>query len=148
MDSYTPSHILCHCSRTAILLHGPRAVLLKGGHITTTISDVDRLARAHPEVRVVRDGLYGENIEVLAINGPQLEGLVVDVRHEADGTTTVLMRPRIRSSSTHGTGCTLSATPASAFASGDVFVLLLVVPCRRCIALCSVRGDNQRDGDL
>ncbi|KAJ6630285.1 Phosphomethylpyrimidine kinase-domain-containing protein [Mycena sp. CBHHK59/15] len=68
-----------------LLLFGPRAVLVKGGHITATISDVDQLVRAHPEVRVVRDGLYGENMEILAINGPQPESLVVDVLHEADG---------------------------------------------------------------
>ncbi|KAJ7778806.1 Phosphomethylpyrimidine kinase-domain-containing protein [Mycena maculata] len=102
-----------------LLRLGPRAVLLKGGHMTATLADLDSLARAHPEVRMLRDGLYGDNMEILAINGPQPGELVVDVLCEADGSMTVLARPRIDSSSTHGTGCTLSAALASALAGGS-----------------------------
>ncbi|KAJ7491032.1 Phosphomethylpyrimidine kinase-domain-containing protein [Mycena latifolia] len=101
-----------------LLRLGPRAVLLKGGHMTATLADVDSLGRAHPEMRVLREGLYGDNMEILAVNGPQPEVLVVDVLCEAGGPTTVLARPRINSSSTHGTGCTLSAATASALADG------------------------------
>ncbi|KAJ7611751.1 Phosphomethylpyrimidine kinase-domain-containing protein [Roridomyces roridus] len=98
---------------------GPKAVLLKGGHITAKLSDLGRLLSAHPEARVVRDGMYGDKMEILAVNGPQFEYLVVDVLREADDSVTVLARPRIDSSSTHGTGCTLSAALASALADGN-----------------------------
>ncbi|KAJ7144991.1 Phosphomethylpyrimidine kinase-domain-containing protein [Mycena crocata] len=101
-----------------LLLHGPRAVLLKGGHMTATLADVDCLVRSHPELRVVRDGSYGHNMEILAINAPQPEILVVDVLCELGGSATLLARSRIDSSSTHGTGCTLSAALASALAGG------------------------------
>ncbi|KAJ7084858.1 Phosphomethylpyrimidine kinase-domain-containing protein [Mycena belliarum] len=101
-----------------LLSNGSRAALLKGGHMTATLGDVDALARAHPEVRVVREGLYGDNMEILVVNCPPPGTLVVDVLCEAGGPTTVLARPRIDSSSTHGTGCTLSAAIASALAGG------------------------------
>jgi hydroxymethylpyrimidine/phosphomethylpyrimidine kinase len=101
-----------------LLLCGPRAVLLKGGHMTATLADVDSLAREHPEVRIVRDGLYRDNMEILAVNAPIPTTLVLDVLCEADGPTTVLVRPRIDTTSTHGTGCTLSAALASALAGG------------------------------
>ncbi|KAJ6606148.1 Phosphomethylpyrimidine kinase-domain-containing protein [Mycena vulgaris] len=101
-----------------LLSRGPRAVLLKGGHMTATFADLDALAHAHPELRVTREGLYAENMEILAVNGPQHETLVVDVLCEAGGLATVLSRPRIKSTSTHGTGCTLSAAIASALAGG------------------------------
>jgi hydroxymethylpyrimidine/phosphomethylpyrimidine kinase len=111
-----------------LLARGPRAVLLKGGHMNATLADVDSLARAHPDVRVVREGLYSDNMNILAINGPQPDTLVVDVLCEADGLTTVLARPRIDSSSTHGTGCTLSAAIASALAGGATGECLPVSP--------------------
>ncbi|KAJ6567153.1 Phosphomethylpyrimidine kinase-domain-containing protein [Mycena capillaripes] len=101
-----------------LLLCGPHAVLLKGGHMTATFADTDSLAREHPDVYVVRDGLYGDNMEILAINAPEPGTLVVDILCETDGPTTVLVRPRIDSTSTHGTGCTLSAALASALAGG------------------------------
>ncbi|KAJ7765756.1 Phosphomethylpyrimidine kinase-domain-containing protein [Mycena metata] len=99
----------------ALLAHAPRAVLLKGGHLTATLADLNRLP---PDVRVVRDGLYGENMEILAANAPRPENIVVDVLCEANGSTTVLARPRIDSTSTHGTGCTLSAALTCALAGG------------------------------
>lgn len=102
-----------------LLLCGPRAVLLKGGHLTATIADVDRLVRERPELCLVRDGsLYGENMEILTVNAPEPATLVVDVLCEANGPTTVLARPRIDSMATHGTGCTLSAALASILARG------------------------------
>ncbi|KAJ6500752.1 Phosphomethylpyrimidine kinase-domain-containing protein [Mycena sanguinolenta] len=101
-----------------LLLCGPRGVLVKGGHMTATIADVDSLAHAHPEVSILRDGLYGDDMEILSVNTPPPTSLVIDVLCEADGPTTVFVRPRIESTSTHGTGCTLSAAIACALAGG------------------------------
>ncbi|KAJ7221532.1 Phosphomethylpyrimidine kinase-domain-containing protein [Mycena pura] len=100
-----------------LLRDGPRAVLLKGGHITATLADVDRVVRARPEICIMGEGMYGDNMRILAINAPQPENLVVDVLCEASGPITIFARPRIDSSSTHGTGCTLSASLACALAN-------------------------------
>ncbi|KAF7359107.1 hypothetical protein MSAN_01252100 [Mycena sanguinolenta] len=101
-----------------LLRCGPRGVLVKGGHMTATIADVDSLARAHPEICIMRDGLYGDDMEILSVNTPEPTSLVIDVLCEADGPTTLFVRPRIDSTSTHGTGCTLSAALACALADG------------------------------
>lgn len=89
---------------------GPRAVLLKGGHLTTTISDVDATAANNPDIQVVRGGLLGENMEILQIAERDVSQipLVVDVLYNRVQTV-LFVRPRIDSTSTHGTGCTLSA---------------------------------------
>ncbi|CCM04575.1 uncharacterized protein FIBRA_06756 [Fibroporia radiculosa] len=102
-----------------LLSLGPKAVLLKGGHITTTISDVDQVIAAHPHVQVVREGLLGENMEILQVAEPDLSSrvLVVDVLQEHKAIT-LFLRPRIESQSTHGTGCTLSAALACAISRG------------------------------
>ncbi|KAJ7063713.1 Phosphomethylpyrimidine kinase-domain-containing protein [Mycena amicta] len=99
-----------------LLRLGPQAVLLKGGHMTTTVGDVARLSAKG--VLVVGEGVGDENMRILAANSSQPESLVVDVLCEADGTSTIFTRPRINSSSTHGTGCTLSAALACALADG------------------------------
>ncbi|KAJ7215309.1 Phosphomethylpyrimidine kinase-domain-containing protein [Mycena haematopus] len=101
-----------------LLLCGPRGVLVKGGHITATIADVDSLVHAHPEVCVVRDGLYGDDMEILSVNAPKPTTVVIDILCEADGPTTAFIRPWIDSTSTHGTGCTLSAALACTLADG------------------------------
>lgn len=105
-----------------ILVFAPHAVLVKGGHITASVEDVDRLAKVNPQVRVIRHGLLEENMEILLAG---MEGrsdvdvdpsLVVDVLQERGGETTLFVRPRVESKSTHGTGCTLSAAIACALA--------------------------------
>lgn len=48
----------------SLLELGPRAVLLKGRHITTTFGDVDRISRIYPDVHVLRDGLLEDNMEI------------------------------------------------------------------------------------
>lgn len=106
-----------------LLCLGPKAVLLKGGHLTVSAEDVSRVASSYPNLEIVRDGiiLNGENMEILKVNS-SLAGaqLVVDVLHEilANGQkqTTILCRPRIESTNTHGTGCTLSAAIAAELA--------------------------------
>ncbi|KAF8823697.1 hypothetical protein HHX47_DHR9000159 [Lentinula edodes] len=108
-----------------LLCLASKAVLLKGGHLTVSAEDVSRVASSYPNLEIVRDGIIpnGENMEILKVNS-SLAGaqLVVDVLHEilANGQkkTTILCRPRIESTNTHGTGCTLSAAIAAELALG------------------------------
>lgn len=103
-----------------LLSTGCKAVLLKGGHITATLDEVQTISTSHPDVKVVRGGLLGENMEILRIAEEDAlpQKLVVDVLQEANSTT-LFVRPRIESKSTHGTGCTLSSALACALARGD-----------------------------
>jgi hydroxymethylpyrimidine/phosphomethylpyrimidine kinase len=89
---------------------GPQVVLLKGGHLTVHLADVERISEDYPSLRVVRDILSEENMEILQVaeRDPGLSEIVVDVLHTS-GATTLFVRPKIDSTSTHGTGCTLSA---------------------------------------
>lgn len=95
------------------------AVLLKGGHVSTTLGDVDRFLHEYPAIAVVRHGLLDNNMEILQIgieqNAP--ERLVVDVLCER-GNVSLFVRPFIDSTSTHGTGCTLSAAITCELARG------------------------------
>lgn len=102
-----------------LLSLGPRAVLLKGGHITTTMEDVRRVSINHPHIHVVREGLLGENMEILQIADQDLSKrvLVVDALQEPSSIT-LFIRPRVDSKNTHGTGCTLSAALATALSRG------------------------------
>jgi len=98
---------------------GPPAVLLKGGHITVTSGDIERVSRSHAHILFVNDGILDENMEILQIadQDPSTLQLVVDVLHQHDKTT-LFLRPRIDSTSTHGTGCTLSAALACGLGRG------------------------------
>ncbi|KAF5349597.1 hypothetical protein D9756_008928 [Leucocoprinus leucothites] len=108
-----------------VLTFASHAVLVKGGHITATIQDVERLLKAKQDVGVVKHGLLEENMEILLAGAKGREDvdlqpeLVVDVLQERGGETTLFVRPRIESTSTHGTGCTLSAAIACALAQGN-----------------------------
>ncbi|KAI0317477.1 Phosphomethylpyrimidine kinase-domain-containing protein [Amylostereum chailletii] len=101
---------------------GPRAVLLKGGHLAVGAAEVARTIARRPDVVVDRDGILGENMEILLALGSERRlggaGLVVDVLCERGAPTTVFVRPRLDSTSTHGTGCTLSAALACALGRG------------------------------
>ncbi|KAJ3788268.1 Ribokinase-like protein [Lentinula aff. detonsa] len=111
-----------------LLCYGSKAVLLKGGHLTVLPEDVRDVAANHPTLQVVRDGIMpnGENMEILQANlnsaGMQL---VVDVLCELRDddrqkqTTTLFCHPRLESTSTHGTGCTLSAAIAAELGLGS-----------------------------
>lgn len=103
-----------------LLQLGSSAVLLKGGHVTTSVADVARLSRERPNVDVVRHGIFEENMEILQLSGNEdcSSQLVVDVLFEGENIT-LLVRPRIQSTSTHGTGCTLSAAIAAELAQGN-----------------------------
>ncbi|KAJ8494986.1 hypothetical protein ONZ51_g1948 [Trametes cubensis] len=107
-------------SAESLLALGCKAVLLKGGHVELTLSDVEKLAAARQDVTVVREELLLDNMEILQVNERDLSTrpLVVDVLREAEKTT-LFVSPRIESSSTHGTGCTLSAVIASLCSKGN-----------------------------
>lgn len=102
-----------------LLTLGPKAVLLKGGHVTSSIQDVSELAVKHPDLTIIRDGLLEENMEILQISEEDLTSrpLVVDVLRDTENVT-LFLRPRIDSTSTHGTGCTLSAAIVCALSRG------------------------------
>lgn len=138
----------------ALCALGPRAVLLKGGHVTRgamRLSDVEAAANAATAFgglrvdRVECDGLVQRdaNMEILfraaaASREPMITGrdededapVIVDILCEVDeqgggsggdsgGTRfTLFVRPYLDSTSTHGTGCTLSAALACALARG------------------------------
>ncbi|KAI0085952.1 Phosphomethylpyrimidine kinase-domain-containing protein [Irpex rosettiformis] len=93
-----------------LLTLGPKNILLKGGHLTVTYQQVLEFKKARPDVRLVSSSLYGENMEILQVSEENLlsHGIVVDALQNAEGAT-LYLRPRIDSTSTHGTGCTLAA---------------------------------------
>ncbi|KAI0628809.1 Phosphomethylpyrimidine kinase-domain-containing protein [Trametes polyzona] len=106
-----------------LLTIGSKAVLLKGGHVELTLADVEKVVTARSDVAVVREELLLDNMEILQVHEKDLASrpLVVDVLKEADRTT-LFVSPRIESTSTHGTGCTLSAVIASLLARGQSLV--------------------------
>ena len=106
---------------------GARAALVKGGHCKLSSADV--VASARDDVYVRWDAGCGpDQPAILRIDRPEItpeeEDVVVDVLYlpdpRADGVArfTLLVRPRLDTSSTHGTGCTLAAALACAFAQG------------------------------
>ena len=103
-----------------LLALGPKAVLVKGGHINLTLADVRTLVASRPEVALVQESFLGENMEILQVNEEALDNrpLVVDVLRETN-TVTLFISPRIESTSTHGTGCTLAAAIASVLSRGE-----------------------------
>lgn len=103
-----------------LLQLGPQAVLLKGGHLTVSMVDVKRVSDANSSLRVIRDVLFEENMEVLQVaeKDPAQKEIVVDVLH-ASASTTLFIRPKIDSTSTHGTGCTLSAALTCNLSRGE-----------------------------
>lgn len=104
-----------------LLKVGCGAVLLKGGHLASNLEDVLSVEKKHTNIKVTKQNLPGENMEILYgsthIDLSSVQ-LVVDVLHQRSGQTTMFVRPRIESFSTHGTGCTLSSSIASELAKG------------------------------
>lgn len=103
-----------------LMAFGSRAVLLKGGHLIATIEDVRRVSRDNPDIVVIQYGLYDDNMEILQASEADITTvkLVVDVLHQAGRSATLYIRPRIDTTNTHGTGCTLSAALACEAARG------------------------------
>lgn len=96
------------------------ACLVKGGHITASLQDVERVIKTNPQVSVVKDELLEENMEILQVGDDGLRSprLVVDVL-DLGGDLTLFVRPFIVSENTHGTGCTLSSAIASGLGRGQ-----------------------------
>ncbi|KEP46238.1 phosphomethylpyrimidine kinase THI20 [Rhizoctonia solani 123E] len=109
---------------------GLRATLVKGGHCKLSTRDVLALAKTRgPDTLYVRwdAGCGPDQPAILRLEHAKTmeeEEVVVDVLHlqdpKVDGvaTVTLFVRPRLETTSTHGTGCTLSAALACAFAQG------------------------------
>lgn len=98
---------------------GPQAVLLKGGHCVVSLGDLVNVSS--DDAHVVRDDLLDENSNILRIHGrneQHSDSLVVDVLCASDSHITIFARTRIQSTSTHGTGCTLSAALVCQLARG------------------------------
>jgi len=106
---------------------GCKAVLLKGGHVTARMEDVFAIEIKFPEVKVIKQNIPAENMEILIVGSPNYDALdlVVDILHQKDGQKTMFVRPRIESSSTHGTGCTLSSAIAAQLAKGTPRMLFI-----------------------
>lgn len=103
-----------------LLRLGPKAVLLKGGHLIIQNDAITRLSITQPDLKVVRQCLPEEHMEILWTgtdsDGPQ--DLVADILCEKGERPVLFVRPRIDSKNTHGTGCTLSAALACELARG------------------------------
>ncbi|KAG6835642.1 hypothetical protein H0H93_016249, partial [Arthromyces matolae] len=102
----------------ALLRHGSRAVLVKGGHITASMGDVEELSRIFEGIDIVYHGILSENMEILQVAQTRNPLLVVDILCDGEQIT-AFVRPHIDSTSTHGTGCTLSSAIASQLARGS-----------------------------
>ncbi|KAG1736929.1 Phosphomethylpyrimidine kinase-domain-containing protein [Suillus paluster] len=120
---HLPSHIasledMISASRRLRTL-GPQAVLLKGGHCVVSLADVTNISS--DDTQVIREGLLDDNANILRIHGrneTHVDSLVVDVLCTSDDRVTIFARTRLESTSTHGTGCTLSAALACQLARG------------------------------
>ncbi|CAE6527927.1 unnamed protein product [Rhizoctonia solani] len=109
---------------------GPRATLVKGGHCKLSAGDVLALAKTQDaDALYVRwdAGCGPDEPAILRLENAKAmeeQDIVADVLHlrdpKGDGvaTVTLFVRPRLETTSTHGTGCTLSAALACAFAQG------------------------------
>ena len=91
--------------------------------VTPNLDEAEVLLGGRPtneaEMRDAAERLVRElGARAALVKGGHLDGdEVVDVFH--DGTTRCFRRPRVRTTSTHGTGCTLSAAIAARLALGD-----------------------------
>lgn len=94
---------------------GP-AVLLKGGHLDLSVRDVRR-TKLDPDTKVYHlrpDSLVCKDYAT-SLQLPDAEEVVVDVLADKNGLR-LFIGPKVNSTSTHGTGCTLSAALAANYA--------------------------------
>ncbi|CAE6434350.1 unnamed protein product [Rhizoctonia solani] len=110
---------------------GARATLVKGGHCKFSVGDVLALAKTQqdPDSLYIRwdAGIGPDQPAILHLDNTEAleqQDVVVDVLYlrnpKEDGVAKIALfvRPRLETTSTHGTGCTLSAALACAFAQG------------------------------
>ncbi len=92
-------------------------VLLKGGHLAVTVGELQKFIESGMSGKFnatvdwdTSSTPLGRNMEILSIPTKAEDQVVVDILYEAQSDlTTIFARPRIDTTSTHGTGCTLSA---------------------------------------
>ncbi|KIJ32442.1 hypothetical protein M422DRAFT_76537 [Sphaerobolus stellatus SS14] len=113
---------------------GSKAILLKGGHITTTVEELQALSKPGISVHWAH-GCIDSPDSILILEGARRQGLpsvpagqeisqdrtlIVDVLYQTSmpDTYNLFVRPRINTENTHGTGCTLAAALASELAIG------------------------------
>jgi hydroxymethylpyrimidine/phosphomethylpyrimidine kinase len=99
---------------------GVASVLLKGGHVALDRTDVRAGAAAQGLDVCWDEDDEGEDIEVLAdfrstLNLPASAEVVVDILF--DDKVRLFVGKKVDTTSTHGTGCTLSAALASVYAT-------------------------------
>lgn len=141
-DSISSVSDMLHAAKRLAAL-GPKAVLLKGGHIITTLEELSRLPKPTQDssstLSTLKEqvsgewtpGYIGSPVEMLILgeaHDQQIQdnasntktNYVADVLYEcADPDAyTLFVRPRIETTSTHGTGCTLAAALACEVAQG------------------------------
>lgn len=95
-------------------------VLLKGGHLTVISEELTKLDANNTKFSIDWDLGPGQNMEIIRTKSSKPDApLVIDILYERQsGSYTVFARPRIDTTSTHGTGCTLSAAIACNLAKG------------------------------
>ncbi|KAI6046757.1 Phosphomethylpyrimidine kinase-domain-containing protein [Pisolithus marmoratus] len=97
---------------------GSKAVLLKGGHVNISREDINNVTSSVvADIEVNRDFIFDQNVEILQAHNiaDTTNEFVVDVLYiRSEGKAILYPRPRLVSSNTHGTGCTLSAALACA----------------------------------
>ncbi|KZS98826.1 hypothetical protein SISNIDRAFT_447652 [Sistotremastrum niveocremeum HHB9708] len=111
---------------------GPKATLLKGGHLIVSSRQLEDLLRDRPDIKAFGSGIKERNTEILFEAEKHQKGepfssentdLVVDVLYETQSQKwTIFARRRIDTTSTHGTGCTLSAAITCALGKGSSVV--------------------------
>ncbi|KAG1749547.1 Ribokinase-like protein [Suillus lakei] len=92
---------------------GPQAVLLTGGHCVVSLGELANVSS--DDTQVIRDGLLDEKSNILRIHGRNEQHMCFA---HLTAYITIFARTRVESTSTHGTGCTLSAALACHLARG------------------------------
>lgn len=141
-DNLSSVSDMLHAAKRLAAL-GPKAVLLKGGHMVTTLEELSRLLRSLPKSSTTLSipkeqvsnewipGYIGSPVEMLILGEAHSRRIqdsassapthyVVDVLYECEipDEYMLFVRPRIETTSTHGTGCTLAAALACEIAQG------------------------------
>ena len=118
---------MCDAAKRIVTIYGAKAVLLKGGHLYINSRDFIEQAINLQDCTIEYAGLVDPEYPAIlrsAIGTDPVSDLVVDVLYEShkkghSRPFTLFVRTRVQSSSTHGTGCTLSAAIASGLAKGQ-----------------------------